>query len=162
MKKLAIIAALAAAAVAAYKWEHRTSARDAAAVEAQDARLVKDRIWIDHMPRSDRDAVQIFVALSRQPVGVFQQASQWKGTYEGFRFEAQGEEMRIVYPQTGDKEKVRARATRCKERGMDYCLELEGSSHGVKKYYSREGWDVRSLDEERARVDEIEAAAGEQ
>jgi hypothetical protein len=38
---------------------------------------------------------------------------------------------------------------------MDYCLELEGSSHGVKRYYSREGWEIgsmRDLDAMRAKL----------
>jgi hypothetical protein len=28
---------------------------------------------------------------------------------------------------------------------MDYCLEIEGASRGVKRYYSREGWEVGSV-----------------
>ena len=28
---------------------------------------------------------------------------------------------------------------------MDFCLELEGSSRGVKKYYSREGWEIGNV-----------------
>ena len=28
---------------------------------------------------------------------------------------------------------------------MDFCLELEGSSRGVKKYYSREGWEIGTV-----------------
>jgi hypothetical protein len=26
---------------------------------------------------------------------------------------------------------------------MDFCLELDGASRGVKRYYSREGWEIR-------------------
>ena len=25
---------------------------------------------------------------------------------------------------------------------MDYCLELTGTNRGVKKYYSRKGWEI--------------------
>ncbi|HTJ45895.1 MAG TPA: hypothetical protein VL463_27515 [Kofleriaceae bacterium] len=103
---------------------------------------VADRIWIDHIPSSDRDAVNAFIVLTEEPVGIFQQSSVWRGAFEIFRWEGRGDQLRVVYPQTGEKETIRARATRCDERGMDYCLEVSGASHGVAKYYSRKGWEI--------------------
>ena len=158
MKKLLALAAIAAAGFGAYRWHEHGKAVDATEVGTSDAKLVRDRVWIDHLPRNDRESVEIFLAVSRQAIGVFQQASQWRGVYEGFRFEQNGDELRLHFPQTGSNEKVRARATRCNERGMQYCLEIEGASRGVKKYYSRDGWEIRSLDEERAKLDAIESA----
>ena len=78
-------------------------------------------------------------------MGVFQAASRWKGEFELFRYEKHGDELRVVFPQTGTRDRVKARATECNRGGMDYCLELEGSSRGVKKYYSREGWDIGNV-----------------
>jgi hypothetical protein len=109
---------------------------------ATDGDLVLDRIWIDHIPRNDKDVMQVFLAITEQPFGVFQAASQWKGAYEIFRYEAHGDEMRLVYPQSNEREKLKVKARRCTEKGMDFCLELEGSSRGVKKYYSQKGWEV--------------------
>jgi hypothetical protein len=137
MKKLVLVAVLAViGGLGVYRWKSAPKA------EATDAKLVTDRIWIDHMPRNDRDTINVFAALTEQPVGVFQAASQWKGAYELFRYEAHGDEMRLVFPQTGDREKITAKARRCSERGMDFCLELDGASRGVKRYYSRKGWEV--------------------
>jgi hypothetical protein len=104
--------------------------------------LAQDRIWIDHMPRGERDTINVFVLFSEQPVGAFQATSMWKGQFEAFRFEQSGDEIRAVYPQTGDKEKLRVSARACSEKGMDYCLELDGGTRGVKKYYSREEWVI--------------------
>jgi hypothetical protein len=102
-----------------------------------------DRIWIDHVPRNDKDMFNVFAMVSEHAAGVFQATSQWRGSYEAFRYEASGAEVRIVYPQTGDREVVRAKAKRCAEHGMDFCLEIEGASRGVKQYYSREGWEIK-------------------
>ncbi|MEJ7600193.1 MAG: hypothetical protein WKG01_19955 [Kofleriaceae bacterium] len=109
---------------------------------ATDDELVLDRVWIDHIPRHDKDVVQAFVALTEQPFGVFAAPSQWKGSYEVFRHETHAGELRIIYPQTNEREQVTSKARRCTEKGMDYCLELEGSSRGVKRYYSKQGWEI--------------------
>ena len=124
--------------------------------ETQD--LAADRLWIDHIPRGERDIVNLFVLLDHEAIGVFQKMSAWTGAYEGFRYEANGGQLRIVYPQTGDREKIRVRASACKEEGMDYCLEIQGASRGVKRYYSRKGWEIDSREAAEKRVDELASA----
>jgi hypothetical protein len=123
-------------------------------------RLLTDRIWIDHVPRNDKDTINVFAAISEHAVGVFQATSQWRGNFEVFRFEANGPELRLLYPQTGDREAVRTKAKRCNEQRMDFCLEIDGASRGVKKYYSREGWEIdggRDLDAVKRRVEVLRA-----
>lgn len=137
MKKPLFVLVLVTVAIVAV-WKLRS---DHTAAATED-KLLQDRIWIDHMPRNDRDTINVFVALTEQPMGVFQASSQWKGAYEIFRYEAHGDELRLVFPQNGDREKITAKARRCNERGMDYCLEVDGASRGVKRYYSRKGWEV--------------------
>ena len=95
--------------------------------------------------------LRVFAAISEHSVGVFQATSQWRGAYEAFRYEASGGEMRLVFPQSGDRETVRVKARRCNEQGMDFCLELDGASRGAKRYYSREGWEING-----SNVDAIE------
>jgi len=144
MKKLLVVAVIASAAgYGVYRWQRSDAPAPIAA--KSDAKLVKDRLWVDHIPRSDRDTIQVFAALSEDPVGVFQSASMWKGQYELFRYESNGEEFRIVYPQDGKRESVKLVATECNQNGMDYCLEVKGSSRGTKRYYSMEGWEIGSL-----------------
>jgi hypothetical protein len=86
----------------------------------------------------------VFAAISEEPFGVFQAASTWKGAYELFRYQASGNELRIVYPQNNERETVKHKARKCSENQMDYCLELDGGSRGVKRYYSRKGWEIDS------------------
>src|SRR5215472_8126973 len=83
-------------AVAALAWRsHRH-----AAVTADDAArtfdggdldaLLVDRLWIDHLPRGERDAFNVFMLMSQQPMGVFQKATAWQGAYEMFKYNARG------------------------------------------------------------------------
>jgi hypothetical protein len=141
MKKLVLLLILGTAAASMWSW---TRTEPVAPVGPADSanQLVADRIWIDRLPRNERDTINVFVMLSEHSAGVFQAMSQWRGNYEVFLYEAQGGELRLLYPQTGDREKARARAKRCDDGGMDYCLELDGASRGVKRYYSRKGWEI--------------------
>jgi len=149
MRKLLLIAVTAGVGFGAWRWHAHSVAVKS---EPTDAKLVQNRLWIDHMPKNDRDTIQVFVTLSDESLGVFQATSGWKGQFELFTYEASGDELRIVYGQNGDKDKVRAKARACKEGGMDFCLELDGNSRGVKKYYSLEGWELDSLADEQAKV----------
>ena len=154
MKKALLgIVIVAAAGYAA--WNLRGS--DADEAQTDEATLV-NRIWVDHIPKNDRDVFHIFVAITEDPLGIFQSTSQWKGEFELFRHETHGDEMRIHYPQTGERDKVTTKARRCNEKDWDYCLEMKGASRGVKKYYSMKGWEIDgadSVDDMQHRIDAI-------
>ena len=76
-KSLIATAALVGAGYATYRWQCPSST----VTTEHDARLVKDRLWIDHIPRSETDKMNVFVALSQRPrqppVGIFEQVSMW-------------------------------------------------------------------------------------
>jgi hypothetical protein len=151
MKKSLALVVVASVAVVSV-WSLKRAGEPAVAAN----RLLADRIWIDHIPRSDKDTINVFAVISEHAAGAFQATSQWRGNYEVFRYEAHGADLRLVYPQTGDREAVRAKARRCTDQGMNFCLEIEGASLGVKKYYSRDGWEIgrgASLDAVKQRVE---------
>jgi hypothetical protein len=150
MRKLLVVAAIAASGYGIWQWQA------APANSSGDNELVRGRLWIDHLPRNEREPAQIFIVLKDHPVGVFNNASMWRGTYEQFRYEMTGNQLRLQFPQTGDRDTARVQASRCKEHGMDFCLQLDGSSRGAKRYFSREGWEVRSLDEASAKLRALE------
>ena len=146
MRKLLIVTAALACVAGGSYW----MLRDDRVSSEHDASLVRDRVWVDHMPRSETDKMNVFVALSQRPrqppIGIFEQVSMWEGHFEAFRYEQNQEEWRIHLPQSGDKETLTIKASECHQSGMDYCLEVEGASRGPKRYFSRKGWEVRSLD----------------
>jgi hypothetical protein len=155
-KAVLLVIAVVVAVVSLWSWRH--------AARPGENRLVADRIWIDHIPRNERDTIRVFAMVSEHSVGVFQATSQWRCAYEVFRYESSGGELRLVFPQTGDRESVHAKARRCSEQGMDFCLELDGASRGVKRYYSREGWEIggaRDLDAIEHQIDAVRAQLAE-
>lgn len=140
MKKLLVLAVVSTCAFAG--WRVLRGGGDAGTAHDGGGTHVIDRVWIDHMPKHERDQVHVFVAISDEPVGVFQAQSVWKGHFEMFRYEAHGDEIRIFYPQDHHRDRVKTKARKCSEDGFDYCLELDGASRGVKRYYSRKGWEI--------------------
>jgi hypothetical protein len=141
VKKVILILLLIVAAYLLWRWWN--SGRDDAAAADRGQDLVFDRLWVDHMPQSETDTFQLFAAVTEQPIGVFQQTSVWKGSFEMFRYQDKGDgQIVITYPQSKDNERASYRARRCSERGFDYCLELGGNSRGTKRYYSQKGWEI--------------------
>ena len=57
-----------------------------------------------------------------------------------------------MFPHTGTKLQLTAKARRCDEGDMDYCLDVEGADRGPKRYYSRKGWEIDSVDDEHRLV----------
>lgn len=149
MKKLLVMVGVVAALAGVWRWHAHSVATDGGG-----NKLVVDRLWIDHIPRSEREMVKAFVVLSEEPIGVFNESSAWTGNFEAFKYEARKGELRVVYPQTGKGETIGVKARKCDERGMDFCLELDGGK-GAKRYYSREGWELRSLADEQRLIRQL-------
>lgn len=111
---------------------------------AADPELLYNRVWLDHMPQKRTEMVDVFAALTREPVGVFDTRSSFKGSWELFRHEPRGDgAIELFFPQSQRKERASYRAWACSEKGFDYCLELK-SSRGRGRYFSRKGWEIRA------------------
>lgn len=149
---LLVTALLATVGYGGWRLTHRD-----AAVATDDSKLVLDRIWIDHIPRTERDTIQLFAAVSEENFGVFQQTSVWKGNFELFQFKFADGKIKATFPQDGDREDITSKARPCSEGQMDYCLEIAGSKRGVKKYYSRKGWEIDAVHSPKALADRAEA-----
>lgn len=155
MKKLLWVLILILVAYLAWRWWRGGEA--ASADRGQS--LVFDRVWVDHLPKSETDSLQLFAAITEQPVGIFDQRSAWKGEWELFRYEPRGDgQLELVYPQSKSKARVSYRAWKCNEKKeFDYCLEMSGGRG--KKYYSQRGWEIGSLGAARALEGRLLSAA---
>jgi len=157
MKKVLLVTALlATVGYGGWKLTHRGGSAE---TTVDDTKLALDRIWIDHMPKSERDMIQVFAALSEDEFGVFQQTSVWKGNFELFRFQWKDGQIQAVFPQDNDKEKITVKARPCSEGQMDYCMEVSGTSRGVKKYYSKKGWEIENVHSQQDLEHRTEALA---
>jgi len=141
MKKPLLI--LGAVILGAWAIAHWTGGAKSA--DVSDPSLIVNRLWVDRLPVKPKDTANVFAAITRQKLGVFQSVSQYKGSYELFHFTAAGGDLRVVYPQTDQQETIKARAWKCREEDMDFCLELTGASRGVKRYHSMDGWEIRDV-----------------
>ena len=150
MNKLLVVAGITGLAVGGWKLHSHSAAT------TDGGKLVTDRLWIDHMPRGERDSVSVFIALTEEPIGVFQAASRWQGQFELFKYELRGNELRAKFPQTNTAELIKTSAKKCDAKGFDFCLELSGNSHGVQRYYSMKEWEIDSVDGARARLSQLQ------
>jgi hypothetical protein len=150
LKQLLLLTlALVGAVVLVRSWTHRN--------DAADPTLVFDRVWIDELPRKPQQTFNTFIAATEEPFGLFHTGSQWKGSYEVFAHKASGDRLRVVYLQSNESETVKVRAWACKERKMDYCLEITGASRGVKRYHSMDGWEIGAATRAEQMIDRVAA-----
>jgi hypothetical protein len=130
---VALSVILAAAALSACSGE-TSKATPVAADQAKS--LLLDRNWLDRMPETRTDRLHIFRFVPTMGGGVFQDRTLFKGTFELFKFEASGEEIRFSLPETGQK--VRAAYKIDIVDGpapFDLRLSIPDSPRGPKVYY---------------------------
>ncbi len=139
MKTPLIALGMVAATVGIWQWRSRDAPAPAAVDSSQ---LALDRLWLDKLPTTEREVFNLFVALDDDGLGIHQATSVWTGRYELFKFVAKDNTLRVVYPQTGERETVTLRARTCNQGEFDYCLEVVGSTRGVQRYYSKREWVI--------------------
>ena len=129
MKKLALVVVLVAAFVGWQSSDEPTPTHD----------ILQNRFWVDHLPQGEKDTFRVFALWDPESFGVFATQNHWRLELERFRYEAKDNEIHAIWPLSGDRENFTAKAYRCDEAEMDYCLDIS-SKHGAKRYYSRHGW----------------------
>lgn len=152
MNKLLVVAGVAALGVGAWRVKAHYDATDGGG-----NKLLVDRFWIDHMPRSEREMVNVFVMFSEHKIGVFDVRSAWTGAFEAFKYSRGDGKLDVVFPQTGTKEQYSVKVRTCSTDGMDYCLDIDGGKHGVQHYYSKKKWVVRDVAGEQQLVGQLSA-----
>jgi hypothetical protein len=152
MNKLLVVAGVAALGVGAWRVKAHYDTTDGGG-----NKLLVDRVWIDHVPRSEREMVNVFLMFSEHKVGVFDVRSAWTGSFEAFKYSRGDGKLDAVFPQTGSKEQYSIKVRTCSTDGMDYCLDIDGGKHGVKHYYSKKKWVVRDVAAEQQLVDQLAA-----
>ena len=66
-------------------------------------KLLIDRNWLDRMPETTRDRLHVYRFVPSMGGGVYQDRTLYKGTFELFMFEVQGDEIRFNLPETEEK-----------------------------------------------------------
>ena len=146
MKKLLVVAGAAGLAVGGWKLSHRHHANDGKAE-------VTDRLWIDHMPKHDRDLTRVFVALTDDhegdQIGFLNFGSRWHAELDAFRYERNGDALTVEFPQNSWKATWHTKVSRCSMGDFTLCLEIT-APRGTFHYFSRDEWVIGSVDAGRA------------
>lgn len=134
---------------------------DAPEAQRDDDNLRKvlvNRVWIDHLPRSFKDKVHVFVLVGEQRMGGFQHASAFEGDFAVFQWSLEhGKRLGITMLQSDAEHSLRVRVATEGCGGFDYCLRVKGAPRGAKRYVSQADWVISA--EELERVDTREPAA---
>jgi hypothetical protein len=107
------------------------------------ARLLVDRNWIDRLPETPRDKLHVYRFVPSMGGGVYQDRTLFKGDFELFTFEVDGETVRIVTPEDGGVHTTRFHVDRITDgaEGTDLRLTLDDPPRGPAVYY---GWSRES------------------
>jgi hypothetical protein len=150
MKKVIIILLIAIGVYLVWRWWNGRTEADAA---DRGKKIAFNRLWVDKLPQTETDVMEVFAAITDQPVGIFQSTSMWKGNFELFTYEDKGDgKMLVTYPQTKDRERISYRAWKCDEGRFTYCLDVTGASRGVKRYVSEKDWEIGAAGQLPARL----------
>lgn len=108
---------------------------------------LSNQVWIDHAPRDERDLVRHLVLVERanRRLGVTGQASRWRLRQDLLVWNVEGDQLRVLLPQEGQRVTAQARTWRCEGQApkpFELCLELKRGSQTLR-LFSRRDWVVR-------------------
>ena len=132
MRKLLVPLVLLGAVVWAWRWVHH---------DASDPKLIYDRFWIDHEPRNPKEQYRGLFVNGERPFGHFAVHTMWRGQWERFHYHAvplHDGVLDLLFEDGSERTTFTARP--CQENGFDLCLDVAGTSRGVKRYYSKRQW----------------------
>jgi hypothetical protein len=151
MKKLLASAGAVGLMFGGWKLAHRD--------HMDNAKLqVTDRLWIDHMPKHDRDLLHLFVAITHneheENIGFLRFGSRWHAEVNGFRFEKKGNDLAIEFPQNSWRATWHTKVSRCSVGQFTLCLEIT-APRGTFHYFSRDDWEIGNADAGRVLAEKI-------
>ena len=111
----------------------------------QAADLLVNRNWMDHWPNSRDEQLHVYRFTPSMGGGVFQDRTLYKGTFELFRFETSGDEIRFDLPETRTKvvSKFHIETVRG-PKPFDLKLTIDADPRGPQVYYGMRSETDRS------------------
>jgi hypothetical protein len=114
-------------------------------------RNLVNQVWLERMPKDQRDLVWAAVLVQQQGrrVGVLAHASRWRSSSEGFVWRLEKEQLRTRFPQDNKGYSLRVRTWECAGEApapFQLCLEAKRGDQTLR-FYSRKDWVVRPHDD---------------
>lgn len=102
-----------------------------------------NRIWIDRLPTSATEKINVFVMIDDPRVGVFEKTSAYEGEFTLFEWRREEDgKIRVFMLQTEKTHKLKARISNKDCGRFDLCMKLKGAPRGPKSYHSMEDWVI--------------------
>jgi hypothetical protein len=121
-----------------------------------------NRFWIDHLPTTMTDKIDVLAFVDDPQLGVFQNTSAYEGDFSLFTWSHDGDrKLRVTVLQTEKSYKLKYRVSDEGCGRFDLCVKIKGAPRGAKQYYSMEDWIIESRGdlESQAVRDRLRAAA---
>lgn len=121
-----------------------SSCKNSVAPAGGDFDIMADRVWIDHIPTTERDKIDVFVIFADPTFGVFTTSSAYEGDWAAFEWQL-NKGLELTMLQADTKHKVHPKimsGAACAP--FDYCMKLKGAPRGSKRYGSMEDWVINS------------------
>jgi hypothetical protein len=121
---------------------------DALLGEAQGTKHAVNRIWIDHMPRDDRDMITHFVLLDHPQgkFGAIGRSSQWRHMVDVFRWKLDGGKLDLFFPQDRVRGEIEIETWECAGEApapFELCMKMTNKQGRSWTFYSREDWEIK-------------------
>ncbi|PRQ07975.1 hypothetical protein [Enhygromyxa salina] len=119
--------------------------------EAQGTKHAVNQVWIDHVPTDDRDMVTHFVLVDHRDgqFGVIGRSSQWRIGVEVFRWQLQGSDLRMYFPQERTRGQVEIETWACEGEApqpFELCMKVTNKNGRSMTMYSRKDWVIDPQD----------------
>jgi len=138
-------AAFACLALGAGLWFHFSDSGDSEITDGSSVTW-KNRVWIDKIPSSNSDKIDVLVAIDDPMMGVFQRTSAYEGDFSVFAWEGKGKAVKIRMLQTDKTSQVKFAPSKDGCGHFDYCMKVRGAPRGGKQYFSMEDWVIEGTD----------------
>ncbi len=150
---------LSLAALTAAWWLWPSSCETAPKSTGGDFSTLANRVWIDHMPTSERDKIDIFIMLDDPTLGMFSTSSSYEGDWAGFEWSLE-KGLVLNMLQKNKSYRVRPKVSTGNCAPFDFCMKIGGAPRGSKTYVSMDDWVINGADEldAKALVSELLAA----
>lgn len=119
--------------------------------EAQGTEHAVNQLWIDHMPRDDRDMVTHFVMIDHPQgkFGALGRSSQWRHMVDVFRWKLSGNKLGLFFPQERARGEVEIETWQCAGEApapFELCMKMTNKQGRSWTFYSREDWEIKPHD----------------
>lgn len=115
--------------------------------ETQGTKHAVNRLWIDHVPRDDRDMITHFVIIDHRQgkFGAIGRSSQWRHMVDVFRWKLSGSKLDLFFPQDRAHGAVEIETWECEGEApapFELCMKMTNKQGRSWTFYSREDWEI--------------------